>query len=624
MLPPRSFLMQKLTDATNSSSGASSAKVAPADDANRPRKDAPPSNLKWIAALAREEYVPLTFGVIGMSAASAMNLVFPKVLGKALDVASGKPPPGGLSRKGFLFVVLTTFVTGSVGSLVRVYSLGMVAERIAVKLRKRLYRILLAQEASFYHNRRVGELVSRLSGDCQTTANAVVELMSNGFRSLNSAIGASCMLLSISPKLTLVSLSILPLVGTGAMLFSKFSSRLAKVHQNSVADMSGLVEERLNNIYTVKLFAAEAHEQRVFDAINRTILANAARAKRARGVFMGGLSFSINCSLFSVLYFGGSLVGQNELTIGSLTSFALYSGFMGLGFSGLSSCMSELKKTREASSALFSLLALPVPADDSAAADAKHKKTTLARVAGRIQFDNVSFAYPSRPDDTVLDGLSLTIEPGQVVAIVGKSGAGKSTLASLLTKLLTPTRGSVTLDGVDIQTLDSSWLRKQIGVVNQEPSLFAASVADNIAYGSTRDDAQVVAAAKAAHVHEFVASLPQQYDTFVGEKGLELSGGQKQRVAIARALYKQTQVLLFDEATSSLDGESEELIRQAMESAAQNRTVVIIAHRLNTIQHADRIVLLEDGVIAETGTFAELNRDGSKFQRLLHSTTAVV
>lgn len=613
MLPPKSFLLQKLSEPTNGGTGT----LQPVDA--KGSKSAPPkSNLKWIASLARDEYVPLTFGVIGMSAASAMNLVFPKVMGKAIDVASGKPPPGGLSRKGFLFVVLTTFVTGSVGSLVRVYSLGMVAEKIAVKLRKRLYRILLAQETSFYHNRKVGELVSRLSGDCQVTANAVVEIMSNGFRSLNSAVGASCMLLTISPKLFLVSLSILPMVGTGAMLFSKLSSRLSKVHQNSVADMSGVVEERLNNIYTVKLFAAEELEQQRFDEINRQILKDASRAKRARGIFMGGLSFSINCSLFSVLYFGGSLVGKNEMTIGSLTSFALYSGFMGLGFSGLSSCMSELKKTRESSSALFSLLELPA-ADDN---DGKH---TLEQVKGHIRFEKVSFAYPSRPDALVLDGLELEILPGQVVAIVGKSGAGKSTIASLITKIIAPTHGAVTIDGVDIHTLSSTWLRKQIGVVNQEPSLFASTVADNIMYGSSvRDEARLIAAAKEAHAHEFIMSLPNKYDTFVGEKGFELSGGQKQRVAIARALYKQTKILLFDEATSSLDGQSEHSIRQAMESASQNRTVFIIAHRLNTIKHADRIILLEDGAIAETGTFDELNKEGTKFQYLLNSYSAML
>ncbi|TYZ61699.1 hypothetical protein PybrP1_005711 [[Pythium] brassicae (nom. inval.)] len=377
MLPPRSYLMQKASEPAGGGS-ATPAKPSKAEAVAKSQ-----SNLKWIAGLAREEYVPLAFGVVGMSAASAMNLVFPKALGKALDVASGKPPPGGLSRKGFLFVVLTTFVTGSVGSLMRTYSLGMVAERIAVKLRRRLYRILLAQDVNFYHNRKVGELVSRLSGDCQVTANAVVEIMSNGFRSLNSAVGASCMLLSISPKLTLVSLSILPLVGTGAMLFSKLSSRLAKVHQNSVADMSGVVEERLNNIYTVKLFAAEEQELQAFEETNRRILANAARAKRARGAFMGGLSLSINCSLFSVLYFGGSLVGKNELTIGSLTSFALYSGFMGLGFSGLSSCLGEVRKTREASSALFRLLELP--------AAAEHEGTkVLGQVEGHVRFEKLN------------------------------------------------------------------------------------------------------------------------------------------------------------------------------------------------------------------------------------------
>ncbi|RLN58329.1 hypothetical protein BBJ29_004603 [Phytophthora kernoviae] len=608
MLPPRSFLLQKLSAPYD---GGVSASPKEGDEPKTKKKREKTSNIGWILSLTKEESLPLSAGVLGMTVASAMNLVFPRIMGKAIDVASGKPAPGGLSRKGFVVVVLATFLTGSAGSFLRTYSLGMVAERIAAKLRRRLYRVLLSQELGFYNNRKVGELVTRLSGDCQQTANAVVDVLSNGYRSLNSAVGASCMLLTISPKLTLVSLTILPLVGTGAMLFSKFSSRLAKKHQNSVADMTGVAEERLNNIVTVKLFSAEQDELTHFDKINQGILANAKRAKRARGMFMGGLSLSMNCSLFSVLYFGGSLVGSGELTIGTLTSFALYSGFMGLGFSGVSSCLSEMKKTRMSSEALFDLLSLPPAVDGEA---------TLGAVKGQVRFNNVSFAYPSRPDILVLNRLNLEINPGEVVAIVGKSGAGKTTIASLISKIIQPTSGSVTLDGVDIASLKASWLRKQIGVVNQEPALFASTIAENIMYGSeVHDKEKLVAAAKEAHAHDFIMELPNKYDTFVGEKGVELSGGQKQRIAIARALYKNTNILLFDEATSSLDGRSEDMIRRALDSAAQNRTVFIIAHRLNTIKHANRIILLEEGVIAETGTFDELYQEGTKFYHLSHN-----
>ncbi|KUF99405.1 Tubulin delta chain [Phytophthora nicotianae] len=557
MLPPRSFLMQKLSAPYD---GGVSAAVTPVPTGDKsdvlksknPKKSSEKtSNIGWILSLTKEEKLPLAVGITGMTIASGMNLVFPRIMGKAIDVASGKPAPGGLSRKGFVVVVLATFFTGSVGSFLRTYSLGMVAERIAAKLRRRLY------------------------------------------------------------KLTLVSLTILPLVGTGAMLFSKFSSRLSKKHHNSVADMTGIAEERLNNIFTVKLFSAEQDELDHFEKINKNILANAKRAKRARGAFMGGLSLSINCSLFSVLYFGGSLVGSGELTIGTLTSFALYSGFMGLGFSGVSSCLSEMKKTRLSSEALFDLLSLPPAADG---------ENTLVNVKGHVRFNNVSFAYPSRPDILVLDNLNMEINPGEVVAIVGKSGAGKTTIASLMSKIIKPTSGTVTLDGVDIATLKASWLRKQIGVVNQEPSLFASTIAENIMYGAeVHNKDQLIAAAKEAHAHEFIMELPNQYDTFVGEKGVELSGGQKQRIAIARALYKQTNILLFDEATSSLDGRSEDMIRRALQSAAENRTVFIIAHRLNTIKHANRIILLEEGVIAETGTFEELNKEGSKFYNLAHN-----
>ncbi|KAJ0406526.1 hypothetical protein ATCC90586_003505 [Pythium insidiosum] len=616
MRPP-SYLLQRARAA-----GREDGDVAGGGDGKKsPPAANSPSNLSWMFGLCRQETGHLTLGVVGMSMASAMNLLFPRIMGKAIDVAAGKPPPGGLSKKGFLFVVLTTFVTGSVGSFLRVYSLGMVAERVAARLRKRLYRVLLAQEFNFYHHRKVGELVSRLSHDCQVTANAVVDIMANGFRSLNSAIGASCMLLTISPKLTLVSLSILPLVGSGAMIFSKFSSRLSKVHQNSIANMTGIVEERLNNIFTVKLFAAEQYEAQQFDNVNTTILKNASRAKRARGLFMGGLSLSINCSLFSVLYFGGSLVGSNELTIGSLTSFALYSGFMGLGFSQLSSCFSEIRRARDSSAVLFKLLeTTPMPEEQHGP-----RGEMLDTVEGHIRFEDVSFSYPSREDIVVLDKLTLDIHPGEVVAIVGKSGAGKSTVASLITKILTPTSGKVTLDGVDIELLDTAWLRKQIGVVNQDPSLFASTIADNIMYGSVvRDEDRMLEAAKEAHAHDFVMELPEKYDTFVGEKGYELSGGQKQRIAIARALYKRTKILLFDEATSSLDGRSEDVIRRALDAASHNRTVFVIAHRLLTIKHANRIIVLDEGKIAETGTFEELNKEGTKFFSLVHNHAPIL
>ncbi|RMX66677.1 hypothetical protein DD238_004479 [Peronospora effusa] len=629
MIPPKSFLLQKLSAPYD---GGASAAVAPVskhekdDNLKKKQKGKEAVNIGWFLNLTQEEKLPLAVGITGMTIASATNLVFPRIMGKAIDVASGKPAPGGLSRKGFVAIVLATFVTGSVGSFLRTYSLGMVTERIAAKLRRRLYKVLLLQDTGFYNNRKVGELVTRLSTDCQQIANAVVDVLSNGYRSLNSAVGASCMLLTISPKLTLVSLTILPLVGTGAMLFSKLSSRLTTKYEKSIIDMTGVVEERLNNIFTVKLFSAEQDELHHFDKINQHILANAKRAKRSRGIFMGGLSLSINCSLFSVLYFGGSMVGSGELTIGTLTSFALYSGFMGLGFSGLSSCLSEMKKTRMSSEALYDLLSLP-PAVDG--------ENTLANVTGHVSFNNVSFAYPSRPNILVLNRLNMEIIPGEVVAIVGKSGAGKTTIVSLMSKFIKPTSGTITLDGVDIATLKASWLRKQIGVVNQldvnelllstlfiaqEPSLFASTIAENIMYGAeVHNKEQLVAAAKEAHAHEFIMELPNQYNTFVGEKGVELSGGQKQRIAIARALYRRTNILLFDEATSSLDGRSEDMIRRALESAAAKRAVFVIAHRLNTVKHASRIILLEEGVIAETGTFEELNQEGTKFYNLAHN-----
>ncbi|KAF1792692.1 P-loop containing nucleoside triphosphate hydrolase [Phytophthora cactorum] len=477
--------------------GGISAAVAPVpkDDkgdvskSKNPKKSEKTSNIGWILSLTKEEKLPLA-------------------VGRRANLRPG-PQPQGL-RGGSTRHLLHRFR----GLFLRTYSLGMVAEHIAAKLRRRLYKVLLSQE-----------LASII-----TTANAVVDVLSNGYRSLNSA-GA--------PHAGV--LTILPLVGTGAMLFSKFSSRLAKKHQNST-------EQYLYG----KAVLGGAGRAGPLEKINKSILANAKRCKRARGVFMGGLSLSINCSLFSVLYFGGSLVGRR------------------LHGSRLLRRVVMLERDEEDAFVVGGTLRPAVPATCCG------WQNTLASVKGHVRFSNIN--------------------PGEVVAIVGKSGAGKTTIASLMSKIIKPTSGTVTLDG--------------IGVVNQEPSLSRLLSLRTSCYGAeVHNKDQLIAAAKEAHAHEFIMELPNQYDTFVGEKGVELSGGQKQRIAIARALYKQTNILLFDEARALL----------MVASAAENRTVFIIAHRLNTIKHANRIILLEEGVIAETGTFEELNQEGTKFYNLAHN-----
>nr|CCA25404.1 ATPbinding Cassette (ABC) Superfamily putative [Albugo laibachii Nc14] len=567
----------------------------------------------WMLDLMSGQWIPLSCGILGMSVASAMNLLFPRMMGKAIDVATGRPPPLNLSSKGFFAVVISSFVTGAIASFVRVYSLGLVAERVALRLRQDLYQSLLYQKYAFYQERKVGELVTRLSDDCQVTANALVDVLASGFRSLNSAIGGSAMLFSISPKLTLVSLSILPLVGSTAMIFSKFSSKLAKKHQDELAHMTGIAEEKLNNILTVKLYTAETYEEKVFRGKNRQVLKTALKAKAAQGLFMSGLSISVNLSLYSVLYFGGSLVARKEMTIGALTSFALYSGFMGLGFSKLASCVGDFRRVRQSSQSLLKLLK-SLPSSIEAQGNEK-----VPSIQGHVAFRNVSFYYPSRPELMVLKNISLEINPGEIVAVVSKSGSGKSTLASLMTKLIEPVSGGVYLDGKNISSLDTIWLRRQIGVVIQDPSLFAGSIADNITYGSDAVDVErILEVSKAAHVHEFASELVQQYDTFVGAKGSTFSGGQKQRIAIARALYKQAKILIFDEATSFLDNQSENIVREALETASQDRSVFIIAHRIHTIKQASRILVLDQGEIVETGKYGELNIEGTRFYELVH------
>lgn len=541
---------------------------------------------KLVMDLCRAEFRYLGIGTVAMAVSSGLNLLFPRIMAKAIDVASGThPPPLQLSTRGFILSAFSCYCIGATASFLRVFCLGIATGNIAKRLRRQVYKALLNRDMDYFASAQIGELIHHLDSDTQTTADSIVNLYSSGFRSLNSSIGASLMLFTLSPKLTCISIAFLPLIGVSAMIGSKRGRTLEKDYAHQTSQLISLAEERLHNINIVKLFVQENTEIERFESQMENSLCLLAQAKRSRGILMGGLSFAVNSSLFCVLYYGGLLIKSGEMTIGSMTSFSIYSMLMGLGFSGLSSCMSEMKKVMASSSVLFDIISHNTQPETG---------IILKHMKGYVKFHNVSFKYASRPDVTVLDHFNLELCPGQSCALVGSSGSGKTTTTRLLSRLYDPTSGCISIDGININMLDLKWLRRQIGVVNQEPNLFAMTIADNIRYGrpdATMDD--VVQAAKEAYAHEFIMAFPDQYDTSVGEYGAQLSGGEKQRIAIARAVLTNPQILILDEATSALDQENEKLVNAALKNVMRKRTVLIIAHRLSTIESAGQVINID-------------------------------
>jgi len=423
----------------------------------------------------------------------------------------------------------------------------------------------------------------------------------------------------MSPQLALVSLGVVPPVAAWGVFMGRKVRATSKNVQDALAGATQVAEERISNIRTVRAFATENREIAAYDQQMNNVLDKAKVEALAQAKFYGMTGLSGNMIILTVLYYGGSLVTSDVITVGNLTSFILYAAYVGIGFSGVSTFYAETMKALGASARIWEITdkvpAIPV-AGGLVPPDAKHS------LRGNIEFHGVGFSYPSRPDVQVLQNLNLKVPSDQVTAVVGGSGSGKSTLAALILRLYDPDTGRLTVDGQDIRQLDPSWLRRQIGTVSQEPTLFSTSIRDNIAYGA-EDPSKVTQeelerAAKEANAHDFIVQFPEGYDTLVGERGVMLSGGQKQRVAIARAILMNPQILLLDEATSALDTASEHQVKVALDRVMKNRSVITIAHRLSTIQNADQIAVIHKGGIVEQGTYEELIRlDNGRFRALI-------
>ncbi|KAM9349082.1 mitochondrial potassium channel ATP-binding subunit [Symphorus nematophorus] len=497
--------------------------------------------------------------------------------------------------------------------------LSRVGERVAADMRKTLFASLLRQDVAFFDANKTGQLVNRLTADIQEFKSSFKLVVSQGLRSITQTVGCFVSLYIISPKLTGLTVVVLPcLVGAGALIGS-FLRKLSRLAQEQVAKATGVADEALGNVRTVKAFAMEERELQLYAyEVDKSCEMNE-NLGAGIAVFQGMSNIALNCIVLGTIFAGGTLISSNEMSPGDLMSFLVASQTVQRSLASISILFGQVVRGISSGARVFEYLALKPTIPLSGGGRIPYHSLT-----GRVDFMDISFSYPTRPGHQILKKFNLTLPPCKTVAIVGESGGGKSTVASLLERFYDPTSGVIMLDGLDIRTLDLSWFRGQvIGFINQEPVLFGSSVMENIRFGKPEaTDAEVINAAKQANAHGFITGFPDGYNTVVGERGVTLSGGQKQRIAIARALIKNPSILVLDEATSALDAESERVVQEALDRATRGRTVLIIAHRLSTIQGADLICVMSNGRIVEAGTHLELLSKGGLYSDLIRRQRA--
>jgi len=538
---------------------------------------------------------------------SLLGLAFPFLAGRLVDAAqsglAGRPADDRLADAlgldtvaGLLVLVLAG---RAVFSFFQSYWLAQVGERSLADLREDTYARLVRLPMAFFGQRRVGELSSRLTADLAQIQEALTSAAPQLVYQLTLLTGGVVLIALTSGRLTREMLVSVPVLVLATVAFGRAIRRLSREAQDRLADANVVVEETLQGIATVKAFANEGYEADRYRAGLVKFVAAALRGAWYRGAFAAFVMSALFGSVVLVLWYGARLVRAGELTLGDLTQFMLYTVYVGGAVGSFAVLYTQLQRTVGATQRVRELLREPT--EDAG------PPPTGARIAGEVAFEDATFSYPSRKEVAVLRGLSLTAEAGQRIALVGPSGAGKSTIVSLLLRFYDPDAGRVLIDGRDARGYPLLDLRSQMAIVPQDVLLFGGTIAENIAYGRPgASQAEVEDAARQANAHDFIAGFPDGYKTVVGERGVKLSGGQRQRVAIARAILRDPAVLILDEATSSLDSESESLVQQALDRLMRGRTSVIVAHRLSTVRGADRIYVIKDGRAVESGTHAEL------------------
>ena len=511
-----------------------------------------------------------------------------------------------------LLVLLGVVVVLALGSFTRFYLVSWIGERVIADLRRDVYAHVIRLNPGFYETNKTAEIVSRLTADTTVLQVVVGSSASIFLRNLLMFLGGTVMLLVTSAKLTGLVALVVPLVLVPILTFGRKVRRLSRDSQDRIADVGAHVDETLYGIRTVQAFGHEALEERSFRGRVEEAFSTSIRRVVARSLLTAVVILMVFGAIGVILWVGGHDVLSGRITGGELSAFVFYAVTVAGSTGALSEVIGDLQRAAGATERLFELLArepeIKAPADP----------TPLPEPArGRIAFESVRFHYPSRPDDSALEDFTLTVEPGESVALVGPSGAGKTTVIQMLLRFYDPQEGAIRIDGVDIRQADPAALRARIGLVPQDPVIFSADAMANIRYGRPdADDDEVRAAAEAAHALEFLEALPDGFASHLGEKGVRLSGGQRQRIAIARAILRDPAVLLLDEATSALDAESERVVQDALTRLMRGRTTLVIAHRLATVQNVDRIAVLDGGRLVASGRHAELIAQGGLYARL--------
>lgn len=549
---------------------------------------------------------------------SLTGLAFPSFLGALIDAAQGKQryaflPPTVNAIGSLAFIVL---LFQAAVSYFRVVWFVQVAENALADIRRDTYFRLITLPMNFFSNRRVGELNSRISADLSQIQDAITTTLAEMIRQLVLMIGGVILLAIFSIKLTLTLLLILPVLIVVAVFFGRFIRKISRQAQDKLAESNTIVEETLQGISNVKAFVNEAFEAGRYEKKIREVAGIAIRGAKFRGLFASFIVFCLFGAIVAVIWYGSVLVSRGEMSVGNLTTFILYSIFVGAAMGSFPELYAGLQKAVGASERVLEILDEKGEAISIKIADNNIKQT----ITGNLDFENVMFAYPSRTEITVLKEVSFSARSGEKIAIVGPSGAGKSTIAGLILQFYHPQTGTILFDGKPASSYSLTDIRNQVAIVPQDVLLFGGTIRENIAYGKLDStETEIIKAAERANADQFIKSFPEGYDTIVGERGVKLSGGQRQRIAIARALLKNPSILILDEATSSLDSESERLVQEALEELMKNRTSIIIAHRLSTIREADKIIVLEKGKVKESGTHTELITHEGGLYRYLSS-----
>jgi ATP-binding cassette subfamily B protein len=567
-------------------------------------------SLKPIFKFIRPYKVMVILALLALLLTSAVSLSLGQGVKMVID--NGFVAGSAEELKSAVLVMIGLIFLLAIGTFSRFYLMSWLGERVTADIRKAVFEKIVVLHPSYFEENRSGEITSRLTTDTTLLQSIVGSSFSMALRSVLILVGGIIMLLVTNVKLTLIVLVCVPIVLMPMFIFGKRVRKLAANSQDAIADIGTYAGEVIQNIKVVQSYSHEKSEYTAFSNEVEAAFLVAKRRVKQRSFLIAAAIFLIFTAISAMLWVGGNDVLSGRITAGELGAFVFYSVMVAMSVATVAEVYGELQRAAGSAQRLLQLLSV-----ESALNEPKNPPALQADKGISIAFNHVDFYYPSRPDSKALDQITMNIEQGQVVAIVGPSGAGKTTLFEMLQRFYDPQQGNITLNEINIRDMTLASLRGAMGMVPQNPVLFSSNVFHNIRYGKPdASDSEVIAAAKKANAHEFIQQLPQGYDSFLGEQGVRLSGGQKQRIAIARAILKDPKVLLLDEATSALDSESEYHVQAALNELMQDRTTLIIAHRLSTVIHADKIIVMDGGSIVNTGTHQRLLAEDALYKRL--------